>query len=673
MPLEAQKPQLDTRTFEDIKAQAKLRIPRYTPEWTDFNESDPGITMVELFAWLTELMLYEMNRAPERSRVTFMQTLGLELQPAEPAEAHLYFTPAGGGIASPVPDGAQFGAQPPAGDLLIFETLEGLSPISLPLTDVQTFDGAAFQVVTELNKGASASFRPFGWLPQAGSALYLGFTPDPRIPAADVFPEAMSWRIFLPAANNAGQPLVCQRPAQEKPPQPPVRLIWEYKPAENQNVWRRLQVYDDASLAFTREGSLLVQGPGAVAATTEGRVDEARYWLRVRLAGPEVYPAGRAPEIDFLWPNIVRARNLATLRDEIVGISDGRPDQVFSLARRPVAPDTLILEVTDAEFEPGAAERLWQQVDDLLCSGEDDPHYTFNAVAGEIHFGDGRTGRIPPAGSEIVARRYRYGGGTAGNVAAGLINLPLSTLNGIGEVINPRPAAGGRNEESLDDFLRFAPARLRHRDRAVAVEDFAALAREVGGIGLAAALPLFHPDYRDTAVPGAVTLVIVPDNLDVLPLPSPDQIEAVCRYLNPRRLLTTELHVKGPEYTSIRVRAVVQVTPYASFDRVQAEIVRSINTALDPLGRDWQTLTGGSASGRPACAVALGGEIGHDLYPTSLYSVIQSVEHVRAITYLSVNGREYDGLRQPIKVPADGLVVGVADHEIEVRPYSEQR
>ena len=74
MPLEA--PNLDTRTFADLKAEALLRIARYNQDWTDFNESDPGITLVELFAWFTELMLYQFNQIPDDSFAS-IQTQGL--------------------------------------------------------------------------------------------------------------------------------------------------------------------------------------------------------------------------------------------------------------------------------------------------------------------------------------------------------------------------------------------------------------------------------------------------------------------------------------------------------------------------------------------------------------------------------------------------------------------
>ena len=90
MPLQA--PTLDDRNYAQIVAEAKALIPRYVPEWTDFNESDPGITLVQLFAWMTDMLLYRLNQTPERNYIKFLQLLGIELQPAQPARgrADLY-------------------------------------------------------------------------------------------------------------------------------------------------------------------------------------------------------------------------------------------------------------------------------------------------------------------------------------------------------------------------------------------------------------------------------------------------------------------------------------------------------------------------------------------------------------------------------------------------------
>ena len=90
MPLAA--PNLDDRTFAQIVAEAKTLIPRYTPEWTDWNESDPGVTLIELFAWLAESIGYRLNQAPERCLLTFLDVLGIEPLAARPATTDLTFT-----------------------------------------------------------------------------------------------------------------------------------------------------------------------------------------------------------------------------------------------------------------------------------------------------------------------------------------------------------------------------------------------------------------------------------------------------------------------------------------------------------------------------------------------------------------------------------------------------
>src|SRR6185295_11338534 len=89
MPLPA--PNLDDRRFQDLLDEARRNIPRYCPEWTDHNLSDPGITLLELFAWLTDLLLYRLNRVPDKNYIKFMDLLGIHLQPARPAVSDITF------------------------------------------------------------------------------------------------------------------------------------------------------------------------------------------------------------------------------------------------------------------------------------------------------------------------------------------------------------------------------------------------------------------------------------------------------------------------------------------------------------------------------------------------------------------------------------------------------
>src|SRR6266487_754043 len=89
MPLET--PRLDDRRFQDIVDEAKSMIPRYCPEWTDHNVSDPGVTLIELFAWMTDLLLYRVNQVPDRMYVKFLELIGVRLEPPRAARAPVTF------------------------------------------------------------------------------------------------------------------------------------------------------------------------------------------------------------------------------------------------------------------------------------------------------------------------------------------------------------------------------------------------------------------------------------------------------------------------------------------------------------------------------------------------------------------------------------------------------
>src|SRR5690242_12998638 len=75
-------PKVDGRTYQDLVDEALARVPIHNPDWTNFNESDPGVTLLELFAFLTESLLYRLNQIPERNRLAFLKLLGVGLKPA---------------------------------------------------------------------------------------------------------------------------------------------------------------------------------------------------------------------------------------------------------------------------------------------------------------------------------------------------------------------------------------------------------------------------------------------------------------------------------------------------------------------------------------------------------------------------------------------------------------
>src|SRR3954453_5915346 len=91
-------PSLDDRTFQQLVDEAKRHVQRRCPEWTNHNVSDPGVTLIEAFAWMTDLLLYRLNRVPDRNYVKFLELLGVTLFPPAAAHAEVSFR-----LSSPQP------------------------------------------------------------------------------------------------------------------------------------------------------------------------------------------------------------------------------------------------------------------------------------------------------------------------------------------------------------------------------------------------------------------------------------------------------------------------------------------------------------------------------------------------------------------------------------------
>jgi predicted phage baseplate assembly protein len=219
----------------------------------------------------------------------------------------------------------------------------------------------------------------------------------------------------------------------------------------------------------------------------------------------------------------------------------------------------------------------------------------------------------------------------------------MTALVGIAGVTNPRAAVGGRDEQTVDELAREAPGALRHRDRAISAEDYAAIAREAGGVERAHAIALAHPDHPGVVVPGAVTVVVVPDRGTSPRVPSAELLRSVGRFLDRHRLLTTEVYVTGPRYVPVEVRSRLVVRRYASLDKVVRDVVARLDAYLDPLARGF----------------------GEDLYPTRLVDVILNVADVVAVDSLElwVEGAPRPRDAQKVEIAADALVFG-GDHQL---------
>ena len=643
MPLEAKEPTFD-RPFEDLYRELRSRIPLFNPQWTNYNDSDPGITLLQLFGWLAEMTLHRMNDVPRKNYLKFAQLLGLQLGGPKAATVRLAFTPKTTERPATITARSRFGAQA-AGRAVVFETTQALDVIAAPLVHVVVVgDGG----ITTVDRTKADPFYPFGRNPAIGSALHLGFKPVPG--NLTPFPGKMRFLALRPAALTAGEP---QRAGeQQRALIPPVDLVWEYRPRRTQDVWERLNTFGDETAAFTRDGYVDVQGPQDIEAGVDpllqALIPQPHYWLRVRI-DENRYPAGRAPRLEHFLPNAVDAQHLQTEVEQTLGVSDGSADQRFPFPARPLELSSLEIETRDAAGQATA----WVRRDDFYGSAKDAADYVADGAAATITFGDGTHGRIPPAGDAVVAKTWRHGGGAVGNqVEAGAVKALISQIAGIEKVTNPRAATGGADEEDITAFLKRAPAELRKAGRAVTERDFASFALGIDGVAKARALGGRHPDHPGVDVPGAVSVLLVAATDAMPPHPSAELVRSVCQALDQVRLITTEVYVSGPAFIEVRLEARLLAAPDAAFDAVAQAARRRIDDYLSPRKRDF----------------------GENVSPAALYARLygEPGAGVRSVEDLLVyvNGLPH-ATGRPIDVPPDAIVYPGA-HVIVVRPDQDR-
>jgi hypothetical protein len=622
-------PILDDRSFQQLRDELVRRIPVYAPEWTDHNPSDPGITLIELFAFLGENLLFRFNQIPDATRLEFLRLLRIPLRPAAAA---------GGIVAMTTRD--------PSGTLVPRGTAAKAGKVAFETDDevhvwplsVRAMAKAAAEAPDPEDKEAwdfLVRARDARRLAADEEAVYYTTATVPTDPSApgalpvDVR-EAVDGSLWIAAIGakeadptklggaivNLGMVLdeqvtgaddvqACPAGA-AAPPSPSLR--WQVSTGHldpgGAPRYQTVAVVGDTTGGLTRQGVVRLQLPGSpsdigpfVLADPDLRGtgdlppdldDEAAkgllFWLRAFRPGADA-PIGRILWVGANAATVVQSRKA---QPEFVGTGTGDADQRHQLVNGPVIQGSLALEV---EEEPGRWTR-WTAVDDLQASREDDRHYVVDLEAGEVRFGNGITGRAPQIGERIRAVEYRYGGGPEGNLAPAAI----SQLEGFAsvKVANPLPTRGGAAAETIAEGLERIPGEFRRHDRAVAPDDFRELALATPGasVGRAESLPLYHaPTGRDGAA-GVVSVVVWPREDPKRPsAPMPDRtlLRAVCSWLDARRLVTTELYVIPPAYVKVAVAVGVAVKPGFGVEAVRhwvEQVLRQYLAPLPPYGPD---------------------------------------------------------------------------------------
>jgi predicted phage baseplate assembly protein len=685
-------PNLDDRTWQELVDQARALIPTYAPAWTDHNPSDLGVTLIELFAWLVEGLIYRLNRVPDKSLLEFLNLMGVTRDPATPASTYVTYQLATGAGPTVVPKSHQVATpQTENNQAVIFETDEDerLLPINMTTVLYLRQDSSNRLRCSDVTSQQGSGLTPFS-IPGSGAGLVaLGFD------AATLEPITLRLRMSRPVRKNTVQ-LKWGYSVGATPPQVVgTNAAPDWTDAAVVNLTDGTNGLEKNGLVtFSIPADWSSQRPSAWPFQPEpgsSVPDKALFWVGLLITNKTTQPV--LVELEHLLFNAAPATNALTVAEpELLGLSDGRPFQSFELLHQPVYkqvgkrdPYGHVRVQTRKPLVGGGFDTWtdWQRVEDFPRGAG--AYFRLQPVTGTIIFGnhdaatspDGH-GTIPVSGSEIRVLTYRYVAGDArGNVPRGAITVIRKTLAGLNSVRNLVPATGGSDEETIEETRRRGPLVLRNRDRAVTVEDYEYLAREATtDVCKVRCLPERLFTSYDKLPPGAavgdpwtygglyrgqghVNVIIIPNAplSNGTPVPDGELIDEVSDYLDVRRMLTTALHVTSPRYLPINVTAEVRVWRQA----IDTGLIKDINQVKDDLTAKLRQFLHPIVGGPDGT----GWEVGKDIVLSSLLEFIQVDAAIGFISSLSLaaGGALYEPATRP-SVVSSSVWVQLADYEI---------
>ncbi len=604
---------LDDLSWNEMVVAIRRRIPAASAgTWTLHAAVDPGVTLLELFAYLLDQRLYWMDQMPDAIVRGALSLLGLQPRPTQAAKTVMHFPEIDEALVLDSGTSLTLDRSVPP---LVFSTESEI--VLLPLAKTGKRIGLFINEedrTADLERGRVMRLFPSSGAAEVKIVFWLSepLTEDKK---------DKHFSLLFDLRDLSGiVPQWCPDP--ESPPDvpPPAILSWFYGADGGKQIQFADNEVADGTGGLRRSGVVLLP----VKIGTENQNDwqpescdidnklcSYAIWMRVAEA-----TFSAPPRLERLIPNVVIAsharktaehqlqRNFLPLPGNTIALAD-LPEKELVKDHPPIENTIkLTIREADGEWHP------WESTLDLSFHGPSDRVFIADRLLGKVQFGDGLTGRLPVLtndGNDQMKVQYSVGGGTAGKLGANLrweaLSLPSHTDPLRAE--NVVQTEGGDEPETMAAARERAATELKKRTRAVIAKDYEEIARKIPGLAIkrsCAAIGL-HPNYPCVLIPGAVTVFVVPDvsRPDVLsedslefqgaavesafvaaPVPDPGALAMVRATLETVRLAGSEVFVSPPHYQPVTLILDVESNSTDPTE-LNRKIRQRLHRFLDPL------------------------------------------------------------------------------------------
>jgi predicted phage baseplate assembly protein len=568
-------PNLFDRRFNELMEMGRARLPGLAPDWTDHNAHDPGITLMELLAWVTEAQLYSIGRMRRDERAAYAALFGLAERGTEPARGLIWPDR----LDPRAPAAACSQSVTIAADAVV-NPLDAETPVFRPTTKLLLVPGRVLRLdgrladgrvvdYTAINARGGSAFEPFGTSAGSRDVLRMAFecrADDGLFPTRRADANGAFWPIGVRAdqslTGDSADPGALFAAVTDVPCGCALTVTLVTPSARTP-----LAIASDSSFGMLRTGVLLLD--------LSAVKDSPRlFTLELR----STHGFERPPRLLRIEPNVVPIVQDYLVADE-VHVATGDPDWGFQLnvpglrfapCQQPVKIE---LRQGDSNYRS-----VWRPAP-LADSGPLDAVYEFDAATERVTFGNGVNGRMPPAGATMLAT-YAVSDGDQGGVAANHSWRVRGFAGSFG--VNVDAVSGGAAPSGWIDLRREARRRARDEHALVSVDDI---------VSAALALPLLEVERAWVLLParqasrtGAVTLVAMRARKweqDAGDTPeTPRWLEAIRRRLAAKMPLATRLVVTAPRYIEFSIRATIEVATGRDPMTVLAGVERELKRRL---------------------------------------------------------------------------------------------